>query len=106
MMRLSSACGLSLCLALALGACSPGQQVAGAPPEESNGLQPVGPDNPCGAGRLQGLVGKSAADAYVAALPAGSRILYPDQSAGPAFVQDRITVKVDSSNVITSVQCG
>ena len=82
------------------------QQVVGGPPAESNGLQPVGPADPCGAGRLQGLVGQDAAAANSAALPAEYRILYPDMSAGTGFVQDRVTIRVDGQNHITSVQCG
>ena len=41
--------------------------------------------------------------AGVAALPAESRILYPDMSAGTAFRHDRVTVEVDNASRITSV---
>jgi hypothetical protein len=105
-MRLSNVSGVVLSGALALGGCGPEQQVVGGPPAENSGLQTVGPADPCGAGRLQGLVGQEARAANVAALPAESRILYPDMSAGTAFRQDRVTVEVDNASRITGVRCG
>lgn len=94
------------CLALGLAACGPEQPVIGPPPAESNNLLTVGPGDPCGAGRLQGLVGQDAGAANVAALPGGSRILYPDMASGPAYKADRITIRVDAGNRITDVTCG
>lgn len=98
--------GAAACLALGLAACGPAQPVVGPPPVESDLLQTVGPGDPCGAGRLQGLVGQDASNANVAALPGGSRILYPDMTSGPAFKADRITIRVDAGNRITAVGCG
>ena len=106
MRHLSPISGLAFCLAIGLAGCGPEQPVVGGPPAESNGLQPVGPADPCGAGRLQGLVGQDAAAANSAALPAEYRILYPDMSAGTGFKQERVTIRVDGQNHIMSVQCG
>ncbi len=98
-------CGTAFCLAIGLAGCGE-QQVAVGPPEESNNQMPVGPADPCGAGRLQAMVGENAGAADSANYPGESRILYPGMSGGPAFVQNRVTVRVDGENRITSVACG
>jgi hypothetical protein len=96
---------LPLCLVLLLG-CGPEPPVVGGPRAQGDLLQTVGPADPCGAGRLQGLVGQDAAQANVAALPEMSRVLYPDMGDGGPFMQQRVTIRVSNANTITSVGCG
>jgi Peptidase inhibitor I78 family len=107
-MRPQCVLSLPLCLVFGLAGCGPEQPWVGAPPVEDNVLnERTGPADPCGAGRLQGLVGQPASNANVAALPGESRILYPDMAFNlNDFQQGRVTVRVDNSNVITSVRCG
>ena len=62
--------------------------------------------DPCGAGRLQQLVGQGAEALNAAALPVELRIVYPGAETGPAFRSDRVTVTVDELATITSVACG
>ena len=97
-----------LCLALALGACSPepDPDAVGRPMTPGNLQDKVFVGDPCGAGRLQNLVGQNAEVLNAAALPVESRVIYPGAATGPAFRSDRVTVTVDQSATITSIVCG
>jgi hypothetical protein len=95
------------CLAIALAACSPDPDAVGRP-MTATGLTGayLPPVDPCGAGRLRGLVGQNAAALNSAALPAEYRIVYPWNEGGGAFRAERLTVTVDASTTITRITCG
>jgi hypothetical protein len=94
------------CLALALAGCSPDPDAVGRPMTPGTTQDRVFVGDPCGAGRLQSLVGQNAETLNAAALPVESRIVYPGAETGPAFRSDRLTVIVDESATITRVECG
>ncbi|WP_181164474.1 I78 family peptidase inhibitor [Amaricoccus solimangrovi] len=93
---------LGLGALLALGACaglrSGGEEVAAA----SAGS---GRDS-CGAIDHQSLVGQSAATLDPAALPEGTRVLFPGMPATTDHREDRMNVEVGSGDKVARVYCG
>lgn len=60
----------------------------------------------CPASEHQDWVGKSVSVLNDAALPEGTRVLFPTTPATMDLREDRMNVEVDKSDVITRVFCG
>lgn len=62
------------------------------------------PKGECAAAEFQHLVGKDAANLLV--LPEPKRSVRPDEAITMDFVPERITVRLDETDVILSLNCG
>ncbi len=90
---------LGLGLVLAVAACAEMKQAA-----ESVGA-PTG-SGTCPAAEHQDWVGKRVDVLNDAALPEGSRVLFPTTPATMDYREDRLNVSVDKKDIITRVYCG
>lgn len=97
-----------LCLAglLALGACDKMKDAgASADADVNKAAADLGEDQ-CGAGAQQLLVGQSAGTLDPAALPAGTRVLFPGMPVTMDFRADRLNVEVGDGDKVARVFCG
>lgn len=99
---------------LLLAACSPKPPDAAATnPEPAPALtpDPAPATGKCDGAAGQSFIGQVATDDVVAQIRAAtgstsSRVLAPDTMATMDFLEERVNVHVDASNVITQVACG
>lgn len=89
-------CGLAL-----LAGCAPGQ-TGGAGP--APGVVAPGPDR-CGAAGLQGLVGQPAAVTGRMDLPAGTRVIGPDQAITSDYRPGRLNIETGRDGRIARIGC-
>ena len=87
---------LMLALPLALGACAEMQQ----------GTETALGGGDCPAGAHQDWVGQRVDVLNDAALPEGTRVLFPTTPATMDYNPDRLNVAVDKSDTIARVYCG
>ena len=87
---------LGVALVLALGACEEMKQA---------GDKVAGGTGTCPADQHQDWVGKRVDILNEVDLPEGTRVLFPTTPATMDYRPDRMNVKVDKADVITSVDC-
>ncbi len=89
--------------AAALAACAELKKDAAATGDAMKGMAETGT---CPAAEHQDWVGKSVAVLNDAALPEGTRVLFPTTPATMDLREDRMNVEVDKADRITRVYCG
>lgn len=62
------------------------------------------PEGSCAAGEYQHLIGQDAANILV--LPDPKRSVRPDEAVTLDYVEERITVDLDETDVIVALRCG
>ncbi|EKD59459.1 MAG: hypothetical protein ACD_54C01331G0005 [uncultured bacterium] len=85
-------------LALLLAAC-----VAPAPEPLPDPMPPI---TACGAGELQGLIGRNAAVLQTMRFAGPLRVIRPGMAVTMDYSPDRLNIEVDAREIITSVSCG
>lgn len=87
--------GLFLALPLLLAACVTADDPVAAAPEQSG----------CGAAGFQGLIGQPKAALSSLTLPAGTRIIGPEQAVTMDFRPDRLNVEIGPDARIARIGC-
>lgn len=85
-------------LALLLAAC-----VAPAPKPTPDPMPPI---TACGAGELQGLIGRSAAVLQTMRFAGPVRVIRPGMAVTMDYSPNRLNIEVDAREIITRVSCG
>ncbi|MEP7085047.1 MAG: I78 family peptidase inhibitor [Betaproteobacteria bacterium] len=82
-----------------------------APPAESSSTAPPAEAMACDARKAQAAVGKTATQAVVDQVVAGSgsrnvRVLKPGDAMTMDYREDRVNIEVDATNAIKTIRCG
>ena len=87
-----------LTLALLMTAC-----VAPAPKSKPDPMPPI---TACGAGDLQGLIGRNAAVLQTMRFAGPLRVIRPGMAVTMDYSPNRLNIEVDAREIITRVNCG